>query len=383
MSAYIINALRTPTGSFGGQLACFRAPELGGKVIRSLIENINLDLDKYEQVIMGNVLSAGLGQAPARQAAIFAGLKVSTECLTINKMCGSGMKAVMIADNEIKSGSAGIIVAGGMESMSNAPLLVNKNPSKIGHQKMIDSMIHDGLWDAYDKMHMGSCAELLASKRKYSRKLQDEYAIKSYKKAQNAIIEGFFSNEIINVDNDRITMVDEEPGKAKFEKISLLKPAFEKNGTITAANASKLNDGAAAVLLASEEKVNQYNIKPIAKIIAHCSFAHEPKWFTTAPSKAIAKVLDISGMSKSDIDIWEINEAFAVVAMAAIEDLNLDEAKVNLYGGAVALGHPIGASGARIWTTLLNALKLSNKQFGLATLCIGGGEASAIIVERL
>lgn len=383
MSAYIINALRTPTGSFGGQLACFRAPELGGKVIRSLIENINLDLDKYEQVIMGNVLSAGLGQAPARQAAIFAGLKVSTECLTVNKMCGSGMKAVMIADNEIKSGSAGIIVAGGMESMSNAPLLVNKNPSKIGHQKMIDSMIHDGLWDAYDKMHMGSCAELLASKRKYSRKLQDEYAIKSYKKAQNAIIEGFFSNEIINVDNDRITMVDEEPGKAKFEKISLLKPAFEKNGTITAANASKLNDGAAAVLLASEEKVNQYNIKPIAKIIAHCSFAHEPKWFTTAPSKAIAKVLDISGMSKSDIDIWEINEAFAVVAMAAIEDLNLDEAKVNIYGGAVALGHPIGASGARILTTLLNALKLSNKQFGLATLCIGGGEASAIIVERL
>lgn len=383
MSAYIINALRTPTGSFGGQLACFRAPELGGKVIRSLIENINLDLDKYEQVIMGNVLSAGLGQAPARQAAIFAGLKVSTECLTVNKMCGSGMKAVMIADNEIKSGSAGIIVAGGMESMSNAPLLVNKNPSKIGHQKMIDSMIHDGLWDAYDKMHMGSCAELLASKRKYSRKLQDEYAIKSYKKAQNAIIEGFFSNEIINVDNDRITMVDEEPGKAKFEKISLLKPAFEKNGTITAANASKLNDGAAAVLLASEEKVNQYNIKPIAKIIAHCSFAHEPKWFTTAPSKAIAKVLDISGMSKSDIDIWEINEAFAVVAMAAIEDLNLDEAKVNIYGGAVALGHPIGASGARILTTLLTALKLSNKQFGLATLCIGGGEASAIIVERL
>ena len=383
MSAYIINALRTPTGSFGGQLACFRAPELGGKVIRSLIENINLDLDKYEQVIMGNVLSAGLGQAPARQAAIFAGLKVSTECLTVNKMCGSGMKAVMIADNEIKSGSAGIIVAGGMESMSNAPLLVNKNPSKIGHQKMIDSMIHDGLWDAYDKMHMGSCAELLASKRKYSRKLQDEYAIKSYKKAQNAIIEGFFSNEIINVDNDRITMVDEEPGKAKFEKISLLKPAFEKNGTITAANASKLNDGAAAVLLASEEKVNQYNIKPIAKIIAHCSFAHEPKWFTTAPSKAIAKVLDISGMSKSDIDIWEINEAFAVVAMAAIEDLNLDEAKVNIYGGAVALGHPIGASGARILTTLLNALKLSNKQFGLATLCIGGGEASAIIIERL
>ena len=383
MSAYIISALRTPTGSFGGQLAYFRAPELGGKVIRSLIENINLDLDKYEQVIMGNVLSAGLGQAPARQAAIFAGLNVSTECLTINKMCGSGLKAVMIADNEIKSGSAGIIVAGGMESMSNAPLLVNKNPSKIGHQRMIDSMIHDGLWDAYDEMHMGSCAELLASKRKYTRKLQDEYAIKSYKKAQNAINEGFFSDEIISVDNEGLMMDDEEPGKAKFEKIPLLKPAFEKNGTITAANASKLNDGAAAVLLASEEKVNQYNIKPIAKIIAHCSFAHEPKWFTTAPSKAVAKVLDISGMSKNDIDIWEINEAFAVTAMAAIEDFNLDEAKVNIHGGAVALGHPIGASGARILVTLLNALKISNKQFGLATLCIGGGEASAMIVQRL
>ena len=383
MSAYIINALRTPTGSFGGQLAYFRAPELGGKVIRSLIENINLDLDKYEQVIMGNVLSAGLGQAPARQAAIFAGLNVRTECLTINKMCGSGLKAVMIADNEIKSGSAGIIVAGGMESMSNAPLLVNKNPSKIGHQRMIDSMIHDGLWDAYDEMHMGSCAELLASKRKYTRKLQDEYAIKSYKKAQNAINEGFFSDEIISVDNEGLMMDDEEPGKAKFEKIPLLKPAFEKNGTITAANASKLNDGAAAVLLASEEKVNQYNIKPIAKIIAHCSFAHEPKWFTTAPSKAVAKVLDISGMSKNDIDIWEINEAFAVTAIAAIEDFNLDEAKVNIYGGAVALGHPIGASGARILVTLLNALKISNKQFGLATLCIGGGEASAMIVQRL
>ena len=381
MSAYIINALRTPIGSFGGQLACFRAPELGAKVIRNLTEEINLDLNSYNQVIMGNVLSAGLGQAPARQAAILAGLKVSTECLTVNKMCGSGLKAVMIADNEIKSGAADIIVAGGMESMSNAPLLLNKNPSKIGHQKMIDSMIHDGLWDAYNKMHMGSCAELLASERKYSRKLQDEYTIKSYKKAQNAIIEGLFSNEIISV-NEGLMIDDEEPARAKFEKIPIIKPAFEKNGTITAANASKLNDGAAALLLASREKVKQYNLKPIAKIIAHCSFAHDPKWFTTAPSKVIEKVLDISGLSKNDIDIWEINEAFAVVAMAAMEDFNLDESKVNIHGGAVALGHPIGASGARILTTLLNALKLSNKQFGLATLCIGGGEASAIIVER-
>ena len=383
MSAYIINALRTPIGSFGGQLACFRAPELGAKVIKSLIEDINLDLNSYDQVIMGNVLSAGLGQAPARQAAILGGLNVSTECLTINKMCGSGLKAVMIADNEIKSGAADIILAGGMESMSNAPLLINKNLSKIGHEKMIDSMIHDGLWDAYNEMHMGSCAELLASKRKYSRKLQDKYAVKSYKKAQNAINEGLFSNEIICVNDEGMMINDEEPGRAKFEKIPLIKPAFEKNGTITAANASKLNDGAAALLLASEEKVKKYNIKPIAKIIAHCSFAHDPKWFTTAPSKAIEKVLNISGLSKNDIDIWEINEAFAAVAMAAIEDFNLDETKVNIHGGAVALGHPIGASGARILTTLLNVLKLSDKQFGLATLCIGGGEASAMIVERI
>ena len=383
MSAYIINALRTPIGSFGGQLACFRAPELGARVIRNLIEGINLDLNSYDQVIMGNVLSAGLGQAPARQAAILAGLNVSTECLTINKMCGSGLKAVMIADNEIKSGAANIILAGGMESMSNAPLLVNKNLSKIGHEKMIDSMIHDGLWDAYNKMHMGSCAELLASERKYSRKLQDEYTIKSYKKAQNAINEGLFSKEIISVNDDGIMIDDEEPGRAKFEKIPLIKPAFDKNGTITAANASKLNDGAAVILLASGEKVKQHNIKPIAKIIAHCSFAHDPKWFTTAPSKVIEKVLNISGMSKNNIDIWEINEAFAAVAMAVIEDFNLDEKKVNINGGAVALGHPIGASGARILTTLLNALELSNKQFGLATLCIGGGEASAMIVERL
>ena len=383
MSAYIINALRTPIGSFGGQLACFRAPELGARVIKNLIERRNLDLNSYDQVIMGNVLSAGLGQAPARQAAILAGLNVSTECLTINKMCGSGLKAVMIADNEIKSGAADIILAGGMESMSNAPLLVNKNLSKIGHEKMIDSMIHDGLWDAYNGMHMGNCAELLASERKYSRELQDKYAVKSYKKAQKAINEGLFSDEIISVNDDGMMINDEEPGKAKFEKIPLIKPAFEKNGTITAANASKLNDGAAALLLASEEKVKKYNIKPVAKIIAHCSFAHEPKWFTTAPSKAIEKVLNISGLSKNDIDIWEINEAFAAVAMAAIEDFNLDETKVNIHGGAVALGHPIGASGARILTTLLNILKLSNKQFGLATLCIGGGEASAMIVERI
>ena len=379
----ILGAKRTPIGGLGGELSDMSAAELGAVAIKGAINAAGVQVSDVSEVYMGCVLQAGQGQAPARQASILAGLGDQTPATTINKMCGSGLKAVMIADNEIKSGAADMILAGGMESMSNAPLLVNKNLSKIGHGKMIDSMIHDGLWDAYNEMHMGSCAELLASERKYSRELQDEYAVKSYKKAQNAINEGLFSKEIISVNDDGININDEEPGRAKFEKIPLIKPAFEKNGTITAANASKLNDGAAALLLASEEKVKQLNIKPIAKIIAHCSFAHDPQWFTTAPSKAIEKVLNISGLSKNDIDIWEINEAFAAVAMAAIEDFNIDDTKVNIHGGAVALGHPIGASGARILTTLLNVLKLSNKQFGLATLCIGVGEASAMIVERI
>ena len=384
MGSYIINSLRTPIGSYNGQLASFSAPQLGSKVISALIKRVDVNLKDYDQVIMGNVLAAGLGQAPARQAALSAGMGISTECLTINKMCGSGLKAIMIADNEIKLGGADLVIAGGMESMSNAPLLVNKNLGNIGHQKMIDSMVHDGLWDVYDSMHMGSCAELLVSKKKYSKEDQDDYAIKSYKKAQNAMFKGFFANEVVGIlHNDKLITDDEEPGRAKFEKIPLVKPAFEKNGTITAANASKLNDGAAAAVLASEKKISQYNLDPDAKIIAHCSFAHNPKWFTTAPTKAIKKVLDLSGMSKDDIDLWEINEAFSAVTMAAIEDLRLDEAKVNIFGGAVALGHPIGASGARILTTLLNALKISDKKFGLACLCIGGGEASAMIVEKL
>ena len=332
---------------------------------------------------MGNVLSAGLGQAPARQAAILGGLPNSTECLTINKMCGSGLKAVMLADNEIRSRGADTIIAGGMESMSNAPLLMKKNPNKIGHHKMLDSMVHDGLWDAYNEMHMGSCAEMLAASKNYSRETQDEYAIKSYKRAQDAIDKGFFSDEIISIDNGELITTDEEPRKAKFEKIPVIRPAFDKNGTITAANASKLNDGAAAVVLMSEKKMEEYGIEPIARVIAHCSFAHDPKWFTTAPGKAIEKILKIAKMTKNDIDIWEINEAFSAVAMAAIEDFELDDSMVNIYGGAVALGHPIGASGARILTTLLTALDKKNKNIGLATLCIGGGEASAMIIEKL
>ena len=378
--SYIVSALRTPIGSFGGELSAFSAPQLGSEVIKALIDNVGIQKDQYDEVIMGNVLSAGLGQAPARQAALLSGLYHSIECLTINKMCGSGLKAVMLADSAIKSEGANVIIAGGMESMSNAPLLMTKNPRKIGHNRMLDSMVHDGLWDAYNDMHMGSCAEMLVSKKGYTREQQDQYSIRSYKRAQDAISKGFFENELVHVD---IVKKDEEPGRAKFEKIPKIKPAFEKNGTITAANASKLNDGAAAVILMSKDNVKKYNLKPLAKVVAHCSFAHEPEWFTTAPSQVIKKILSLTRLTKSDIDIWEINEAFSAVTMSAIEDFELDEARVNIHGGAVALGHPIGASGARILTTLIHALGKSNKNLGLATLCIGGGEASAMIVEKL
>jgi acetyl-CoA C-acetyltransferase len=378
--SYIVSALRTPIGSFGGELSAFSAPQLGSEVIKALIDNVGIQKDQYDEVIMGNVLSAGLGQAPARQAALLSGLYQSIECLTINKMCGSGLKAVMLADSAIKSEGANVIIAGGMESMSNAPLLMTKNPRKIGHNRMLDSMVHDGLWDAYNDMHMGSCAEMLVSKKGYTREEQDQYSIRSYKRAQDAISKGFFENELVHVD---IVKKDEEPGRVKFEKIPKIKPAFEKNGTITAANASKLNDGAAAVILMSKDNVKKYNLKPLAKVVAHCSFAHEPEWFTTAPSQVIKKILSLTRLTKSDIDIWEINEAFSAVTMSAIEDFELDEARVNIHGGAVALGHPIGASGARILTTLIHALGKSNKNLGLATLCIGGGEASAMIVEKL
>jgi len=378
--SYIVSALRTPIGSFGGELSAFSAPQLGSEVIKALINNVGIQKDQYDEVIMGNVLSAGLGQAPARQAALLSGLYQSIECLTINKMCGSGLKAVMLADSAIKSEGANVIIAGGMESMSNAPLLMTKNPRKIGHNRMLDSMVHDGLWDAYNDMHMGSCAEMLVSKKGYTREEQDQYSIRSYQRALDAISKGFFENELVHVD---IVKKDEEPGRAKFEKIPKIKPAFEKNGTITAANASKLNDGAAAVILMSKDNVKKYNLKPLAKVVAHCSFAHEPEWFTTAPSQVIKKILSLTRLTKSDIDIWEINEAFSAVTMSAIEDFELDEARVNIHGGAVALGHPIGASGARILTTLIHALGKSNKNLGLATLCIGGGEASAMIVEKL
>ena len=383
--SYIVQAARTPIASFGSQLSHFSAPELGSIVIKEIMREIAVDKNTVEEVIFGNVLSAGIGQAPARQVAILSGLSDRVECLTINKMCGSGLKAVMLADQTIRMKSAGVVIAGGTESMSNAPYLIPKSLSRFGHKRMIDSMIHDGLWDAYNDMHMGNCAEMLATKRNYSRKSQDKYSVNSYNRAQNSHKKGYFSNEIVAIKNADGTLMhcDEEPNKAKFDKIPVIKPAFDKNGTITAANASKLNDGAAAVMLMSKENVEKYSIKPMARIVSHCSFAHDPKWFTTAPGYAIAKVLKQAGLDKNDIDLWEINEAFAAVAMAAIDDFNLDSSKVNINGGAIALGHPIGASGARILTTLIYALERMNKNLGLATLCIGGGEASAMIIEKL
>ncbi len=382
---FIVQACRTPIGSYGGTLSEFSSPQLGAEVIAGLFEQIDIGANEVDEVIMGNVLSAGIGQAPARQAALYSGLPNKVECLTINKMCGSGLKAIMLGDNIIKSDGAGLIIAGGMESMSNAPLLMSKSINRIGHQRMIDSMLHDGLWDAYNDMHMGNCAEMLAAERNYTREQQDKYSVRSYQRAQEAQEKGYFDNEIISLTNSKeISIInDEEPGRAKFEKIPMIKPVFEKNGTITAANASKLNDGAAAVMLMSKDNIGKYNIRPIARILSHCSFAHDPKWFTTAPGEAIKKVLAQSGLSIEDIDLWEINEAFATVTMAAIDDFNLDDAWVNIHGGAVALGHPIGASGARILTTLIYALERTKKNIGLATLCIGGGEASAMIIEKL
>ena len=306
-------------------------------------------------------------------------------------MCGSGLKAVMLADQAIRCGDADTVLAGGMESMSNAPYLLKnaRGGQRLGHGTMIDSMIHDGLWDVYSNKHMGTCAEMLAADRHYSREAQDAYAIESYRRAQDAQAKGVFKSEIVPVEVPQrkgdpvIIEEDEEPGKAQFDKIPNLRPVFEKEGTITAANASKLNDGAAALLITSEDQAKELDLEPLAAIVAQASAAHEPEWFTTAPGKAIGKVLVTSGLSAGDIDLWEINEAFSAVAMAAMDDYKIAHEKVNVYGGAVALGHPIGASGARILTTLLNGMHRKNSKFGLATLCIGGGEASALIVEKI
>ena len=386
----IASAIRTPIGAFQGYLSSLSASDLASICIKDILDKTGIQTDRINEVILGNVLSAGQGQAPARQATLKSGCPDSVEALTINKMCGSGLKAVMLADQAIRCGDADLILAGGMESMSNAPYLLNdaRAGKKLGHSKVIDSMIHDGLWDAYNDKHMGNCAEMLAKDRNYSREAQDEYAIESYNRAQQATTDGIFQTEIVPVvipqrkGEPLVIDEDEEPAKARFEKIPALKPAFDKDGTITAANASKLNDGAAVMLITSEENAKDLGLKPLVRILEQASASHQPEWFTTAPSKAIGKVLNKAGLKANDIDLWEINEAFAVVAMAAIEDYNIQYENVNIYGGAVALGHPIGASGARILTTLINGMNRQNVDRGLATLCIGGGEASALIVEK-
>ena len=387
----IIAAKRTPVGAFQGSLSSIPAPKLGAVAIKALLDETGLDVNHVNEVIMGNVLAAGLGQAPARQAALFAGLPNSVECLTINKMCGSGLKAVMLGAQAIQCGDSDIVIAGGMENMSAAPYLLPKGRTgqRLGHGSVEDSIIKDGLWDVYNDQHMGNCAELCAREKNYTRREQDEFAEQSYSRAINAQSEGLFIDEIIAVEVPQrkggsiVVTEDEEPGKANFEKMKTLRPAFEKNGTITAANASKINDGASAVLMMSSEKAEELELKPIVKIIAQASAAHEPEWFTTAPSKAIKNVLEKAGINAESIDLWEINEAFAPVAMAAIDDFNLNVNKVNINGGAIALGHPIGASGARILTTLIHAMEKNNAKTGLATLCIGGGEASALFVKKV
>jgi len=389
MKVVITSAKRTPIGALNGILSSLNAPKLGSIVIKSVLEDSRIDPACIDEVIMGNVVTAGLGQAPGRQAAIYAGLPDKTECLTINKMCGSGLKAVMLAQQAILSGDAHIIIAGGQESMSNAPYLLSKarNGYKLGHGELLDSLITDGLWDVYNNVHMGNCAESCAKEFAFKREELDEYAINSFKKAQKAQYNNVFNDEIVKVSirgkfNDTFFESDEGPSKVLYDKIPLLKPVFDKNGVVTAANSSSINDGAAALLIMSESMADKLGLIPLVEIVAQASAAKAPIQFTTAPADAINKVLTKAGLTINNIDLFEINEAFAVVSLAVNKLLKLDNSKVNVNGGAIALGHPIGASGARILVTLIHEMKKRNSIYGLASLCIGGGEASAIIVKN-
>jgi acetyl-CoA C-acetyltransferase len=386
----IVAATRTPVGSFQGAFSQMPAPRLGAVAIKSALEKAQVKANEVHEVIMGEVLTAGVGQAPARQAAIYAGVSSSTPCMTINKVCGSGLKAVMLASDNIRLGTTSVAVAGGQENMTLAPhLLENARIGyRMGSQTIVDSMIKDGLWDPYNNFHMGNAAELCSKEFSFSREEQDAFAIDSYKKAQKAIADGKFKNEItpVVIESKKGTVTvdtDEEPGKALFDKIPGLKPAFDKEGTITAANASKINDGAAALVLMSESEAKKRGLKPLASIVSYSTFAQDPKYFTTAPVGAIKKSLELANLKIAEIDHYEINEAFANVTMAAQKSLEIPKEKTNLNGGAIAIGHPIGASGARILTTLVHSLQTNNLRRGLATLCIGGGEAVAMIIERV
>jgi acetyl-CoA C-acetyltransferase len=390
-AAVIASAVRTPIGAFLGSLSELPAPRLGAVAIAEAVRRAGIEPADVDEVIMGNVLTAGVGQAPARQAAIFAGLPEHVPCMTINKVCGSGLKAVMLAEQAIRCGDAHIVVAGGQESMSNAPYLLPKARTglRMGNAQLVDSMIHDGLWDVYNQFHMGDAAELCARTCNIGRDEQDEYAALSYRRALEAQQKGYFADEIVPVTYEQrngqtVTVdTDEEPAKVRFEKIPQLKPVFRPDGTVTAANASSIDDGAAALVVMSEERAHALGIEPLARIVAHGSVAQKPEWFTTAPIEGIKRVLAKAGMKLEDIDLFEINEAFAVVALVAQKQLGIPLERLNVHGGAVALGHPIGASGARILTTLLYALRRYRKRYGMAAICIGGGEASALIVENL
>lgn len=387
---FIAAAVRTPVASFQGGLSELPAPRLGALAIKEALVRANVAPEKVNEVIMGEVLTAGVGQAPARQAAIYAGLPNSVPCLTINKVCGSGLKAVMLGADQIALGNAEVVVAGGQENMTQAPHLLPASRSgfRMGNTQLVDSMQHDGLWDPYNNWAMGVASELCAKEYNFTREQQDAFAIESYKRAQKGQTDGVFKNEIVPVTIETrkgaVTIAqDEDPTKTDFAKIPALKPVFDKAGTVTAANASKINDGAAALVLMSEKAVKENGAKPLAKIVAQSQFAQDPKWFTTAPVGAIRKVVEKAGLKLEDIDLFEINEAFANVTMAAMKDLSIPHDKVNVNGGAIAIGHPIGASGARVLTTLVHSLQARNKRYGLATLCIGGGEAVAVIIEKV
>lgn len=386
----IVSMARTPIGSFLGGLSSISATQLGAVAIKGALEKISLAPDKVDEVLMGNVISAGLKQAPARQAAIFAGIPDTVPCTTVNKVCSSGMKAVMMAAQAIQCGDAEIVVAGGMENMSRVPHYINgRNGVKLGTIKMEDGLLVDGLTDVYDKKHMGTCGDLCATEYNFSREDQDAFAIESYKRSAKAWNDNKFNNEVVPVEIPQrrgepvIFSEDEEYKNVKMEKIPTLRPVFSPDGTVTAANASTLNDGAAAMVLMSSDKANELGLKPIAKILSYADAAHEPKWFTTAPAKALPKALNKANIDIKNVDYFELNEAFSVVGLANIKILDLDAKNVNVNGGAVSLGHPLGMSGARIIMSLISVLDQNNGTIGAAGICNGGGGASAIVIEKL
>ena len=387
----IVSAVRTPMGSFGGVLSTVSATKLGASAIKGALDKIKLDKNSIDEVFMGNVLQANLGQAPARQAAIFAGLSENIPCTTINKVCSSGMKSIMLAAQTIMCGDNDVVIAGGMENMSSVPHYFAKGRTgqKLGDMKLIDGMVKDGLTDVYSRVHMGVCAETCAREMNFTREEQDNFAVESYNRSNNSWKSGKFSNEIVHVEVPQrkgdpiIVTEDEEYKNVKLEKIPQLRPVFDKEGTITAANASTLNDGASALILMSAEKAKEMNIKPIAKIRSFSDAAQEPEWFTTAPAKAVPLAIEKAGLEKDDIDYYELNEAFSVVGLANMKILELNDDKVNVNGGAVSLGHPLGSSGSRIIVTLINVLTQNEGKIGVAGICNGGGGASAMVIELI